>query len=155
MAVRKEDMSNVVKLKPKPRRVNLVRSRDEALHLLFPKLLGVLWESGKADTGAGAVHGKVSALLDESKIEVGGFILGRGTFAVHVYAPTARSPFAKVFSAHLGDTSLVDSRLFPYWGGRCSILSWKRGPWEDRIVADKAEPKTAAHLFTAGLARQR
>jgi hypothetical protein len=107
------------------------------------------WKAGHRRS---RVHGMVTALID-SQIELGGFKLSRGTFGIHVYAPTARSPWTKVFSAHLGDPSVVESRSFPYFGGRCGISSWKRGPWEDRISAERVDPRTVAHLLTAGLAR--
>jgi hypothetical protein len=146
-------MGKIVKLRPPPRKVSLVRRRDEALHLLIPKLLGVLWEAGRADKGPSAIHGKVTAPI-ESQIEVGGYLLGPGRFGIHVYVAIDGAEITKVFSAHLGDPSVVDSRLFPYYGGRCGILSWKRGPWEDRIVAEKIEPRTVAHLMTAGFTRE-
>jgi hypothetical protein len=45
-------MGKVITLETKPRRISGLRSRDEALHALLPKILGVLWEAGKPDTGA-------------------------------------------------------------------------------------------------------
>ena len=146
-------MGKVVKLKPPPRRVSFVRRRDEALHLLIPKLLGVLWEAGRADKGPSAIPGKVTAHI-EPQIEVGGYLLGPGRFGIHVYVPTDGTQITKVFSAHLGDFSVADPRFFTYYGGKCSILSWKRGAWEDCIVAEKVEPRTVAHLMTAGLTRE-
>jgi hypothetical protein len=148
----KLSVNNIVRLPIKPRRVSQVRSRDEALEILLPKFLGILWETGKVDKGIGALHGNVTAFID-GEVELGGFVLGYGVFGLHAYAPTARSPWTKVFSAHLGDPSVVDPSYFPYWGGRCCILSWKRGRWEDRIVAKREAPRTVAHLLTAGLAR--
>jgi hypothetical protein len=147
-------VGKIVPLQAKPKRVSLVRSREQALGILLPKFLGVLWDAGTMDEGIGALRGKVTAVID-GKIELGGLGLGYGAFVIHVYAPKARSPWTKVFSAHLGDSSVTVPRFFPYWGGRCGILSWKRGLWEDRIVAENVEPRTFAHLMTAGLTRSR
>ena len=53
-----------------------------------------------------------------------------------VYALTERAPLYKVFSVHLAVASaFVDPQFITYQAGRCGILSWKRGIWEDRIVA--------------------
>jgi hypothetical protein len=140
-------MSKVVLFRAKPRHVSLVRSRNEALESLIPKLLGILWEMGRFDR-----HGQVTAIID-ADIELGGYILGWGCFGLHVYAPSGLVSCLKVFSAHVGDRSITDPAYFPYWGGRCGILSWKRGPWEDRVITQHAEPRTFAHLMTAGLTR--
>src|SRR5215218_9813088 len=60
--------------------------------------------------------------------------------------------FKKVFSAYVASRSIIDG-VWPYWDGRCRILSWKRGVWEDRVVAEQVEPRTLAHLLHAGLTR--
>jgi hypothetical protein len=120
------------------------------LTLLLPKFLGILWETGKADLKSG--YGKVTAFID-SDIELGGYVLDRSRFAIHAYLLTKPMVWTKVFSAHLGDRSAVDPHYFPYWNGRCGILIWKRGTWEDRVEAQGVAPRTIAHLTTAGLTR--
>src|SRR3979490_1237671 len=104
-------MSNVVRLRPGPQR----DSRDRALHVLLPKFLGVLWESGKKDVAA--PRSPISALVD-TDITLGGLVLHPGIFVIHAYLlikPPIDCP--KVFSAHLRDHSVADSRHFSYWNG--------------------------------------
>ena len=151
-------MSKVVRLRVKPSLVSRTRSRDEALAILLPKFLGVLWEKGKPGGAAHpgdvrAIPGDVIATID-SELGIGASVLGDGRFILHAYASTERVPWTKVFSIHLGDRSVVeDPRFFRHWLGHCGILTWKRGLWEDRIAALKVEPRTFAHLMTAGLTR--
>jgi hypothetical protein len=146
------DVKKVILFRPKPSRVSLIRIREKALEILLPKFLGILCECGTLDGGVGAMYGKVTAHMEDD-IELGGFLLGRGRFGVHAYAPTARLRQGKVFSAHIGSFSVTDPRMFRYWGGHCGILSWKRGQWENRVAAHTAAPRTFAHVLTAGLTR--
>lgn len=140
-------MSEVLLFQAKPRHVSQLRSRNEALQILIPKMLGILWERGRVDR-----QGPLTAIID-ADIELGGYVLGCGRFGLHAYARSGPLSWPKVFSAHLGDRSITDPAHFPYWEGRCGILNWKRGPWEDRVVTQHAEPRTFAHLMTAGLTR--
>ena len=64
-----------------------------------------------------------------------------------VYALTERAPLYKVFSVHLAVASaFVDPKFFTYQAGRCGILSWERGIWEDRIVAAACEPGSMENI---------
>lgn len=156
-------MSNVTSF-PSPQRVSQIRSRDKALGILLPKLLGVLWERGEPGEIPGSTKAFIGNEIDlpgitidgrGREIELGG---GRnpgvhGAWHIHAYASTPRERWTKVFSAHIGSQMVADPEHFPYWDGRCAVLSWKRGPWEDRIAAERGEPRTVAHLLHAGLTR--
>ena len=74
----------------------------------------------------------------------------RAGYVIHAYEYTADDGWTKVFSAHLTDVALGDRKRFNYWGGRCAILSWKRGTWEDSVCAEPDEPRSLAHVNTAG-----
>jgi hypothetical protein len=83
---------------------------------------------------------------------IGGSALNTG-YVIHAYTRQAGADWVKVFSAHLADVVFGDPKRFKYWGGRCAILSWKRGPWEDRVYALPVEPRSLAHVHNAGLSR--
>jgi hypothetical protein len=122
--------------------VSTIRSRDKALDLLLPKFFGILCEMGKLEgqSAKAIIDGRIE--LQATKFRPNGIMLS-------AYAPTKKSPLDKVFSAHLAtDRSAVDPAHFPYQAGRCGILSWKRGAWEDRIVASAAKPHEIAQLLT-------
>jgi hypothetical protein len=122
-------------------RVSGIRSRDKALEYILPKFLGILWEKGRP----GALPGSVKATLGQD-VELDAAPFGAD-------APTSRDPITKVFSAHLTpDASFVDPHYFRYQGGRCAILSWSRGSWEDQIAAADAVARPIESL-KSGLAR--
>jgi hypothetical protein len=75
-------MGEIVLLPKRPRQVGAVRSRNEALEILVPKILGILWEKGRPDR-----QGLVTATIDED-IELGGYVLGRGRYGLHAYSPS-------------------------------------------------------------------
>ena len=122
--------------------VSTIRSRDKALDLLLPKFFGILCEMGKLEgqSAKAIIDGQIE--LQATKFRPDGIMLS-------AYAPTKKSPLDKVFSVQLAtDRTSVDPAYFPYQTGRCGILSWKRGAWEDRIVAAAAEPREIAQLLT-------
>jgi hypothetical protein len=134
-----------MQLWPWTRAVSENRSRNEVLDILIPKILGILWERGEPSRIG------VRALID-GDVTVGGFAVHERGFALHVYAPTRSRACEKVFSAHVGDPSVIDPTYFPYWQGRCGILNWKRGRWEDWIYVQSAAPRGLAQALTRGLA---
>jgi hypothetical protein len=49
----------------------------------------------------------------------------------------AGEQIVKVFSAHVNGCPIkFDPELFRYHSGRIAILSWRRGIWEDVVMAD-------------------
>src|SRR5271155_3748295 len=121
-------MNHVIQL-----RISAIRSRDEVISILVPKMLGILWEAGQPEKFSLAPsYGRVNALIgsDGGRIWTGAFVLGPENFGLDVYAPTVRSPITKVFSASIGTCPSGFCPPFTYWNGRCGILSWRRGPWE-------------------------
>ena len=134
----------------RPPVVSKTRSRDRALALLLPKFIGVLWERGQLSERPGSVK----ALIGDD-LELGASEIVHGGYAISAYLLLPDSRATKVLSAHVAASRAVIDGLWPYWGGLCSILSWKRGAWEDRIVAEQVQPRTVAHLLYAGLIRSK
>lgn len=134
---------------PAPHRaVSATRDREAALSRLLPKFLGVLWDIGEPDCLPGSVVAKVS-----DNLEIGGSVIDEVRFEVHAYVKVGAEKFDKVFSAQLAAVGGGDPLFFKRWGGRCGVLSWRRGPWEDAISEYPIPPRTMAHVITAGLAR--
>ncbi len=154
-------MDNVIQLWPNgcPRQISTIPSRDEVLSILVPKMLGLLWEAGEPEKFCSASnYRRVNAVINNEpghRVWAGALVFGSENFALDAYAPTVRSPITKVFSAHIGAHATPFGPPFKYWNGRCGILSWKRGLWEDRIANAPAAPRTLAHVLTAGLIRTR
>ena len=140
---------NVIEFPSKPKQVNLIRSRDKALDYLLPQILGLLWDRGGIDP-LREHAGKVVRL--GNGVVIGGEYLVRGAFLVHVYDPNP----TKVFSAHLAERAVIapDNYSHNYHQWRCSILSWRRGDWENDIVAEQTEPRTIAHVLVGGMTKR-
>lgn len=141
-------MAQVLNFPVPLRPVSATRNREEALSRLLPKFLGVLWDLGEP----GYLCGSVVAKINE-RLEIGGSPIDGVRFVVHAYVNVGPEKFVKVFSAHLAPVGGGDPGFFQRWGGRCSLLSWRRGPWEDVISEYPVPPRTIAHIITAGLAR--
>lgn len=124
--------------------VSAIRSRDKALDLLLPKFLWIVCGLG-TPSGTGRKRG-VRAIIDAG-LELHASPLRPYRMVASVYALTERAPSYKVFSVHLAVASaFVDPQFFTYQAGRCGILSWKRGIWEDRIVAAACEPGSMGNI---------
>ena len=122
--------------------VSTVRSRDKALDLLLPKFFGILWAIGVSQ---GQI---VKAIIDE-QIELHAVRFRPDGILLSVYAPTKKSPVDKVLSAQFAaDRTCVEPDHFRYQQGRCTILTWKRATWEDRIAAAPFEPRPLTDLRT-------
>ena len=144
-------MGEIIAFPSRLLRVSQMRIREDALGILLPKFLGILWECGAGDR-LGDIDSSFAAKL-EGEINLGAIEIDVARYCLHVYSPTARSKSDKVFSAHIADRCIADPAHFRYWRGRCCLLSWKRGEWEDQIAAHGAAPRTIAHVLTAGLKR--
>src|SRR5579863_2699737 len=114
-------------------RVSDIHDRDTALGMLIPTILGILWETGRRDELG------VKAAFDKN-IEI-----GASPIRTHAIMLSVWTPESKVLSFHLADdpASVVTSD-FRYQSGRCMLLSWKRGTWEDRIMTSAAQPREIA-----------
>lgn len=135
--------------------VSSIRNRDRALGILLPKFLGVLWRAPTPPLP--------SSIRPHDRLEVGGhtihidefFAIGASAFGnafcLHAYVWSPMRDWTKVFSAHVADPIFTKPKCFQYWGGRCAILSWKRGPWEDELCAQPDQPRSLAHVYTAGV----
>ena len=121
--------------------VSKLRSRDQVLDLIIPKILGLLGcPRTAAPTGVKVtVNGSIELYLRQ---------FADNGFALSVYAPTAKSLVDKVFSAHLVPfpPSGADPAFFCYQRGRCGVMSWKRGTWEDAIAESSNAPCEIAAL---------
>jgi hypothetical protein len=142
------NMVRILKFPVPLRAVSATRDREAALSRLLPKFLGVLWDLGEP----GHLPGSVVAIVNE-KLEIGGSPIDGVRFVAHAYVKVEPQKFVKVFSAHLAPVGGGDPMFFQRWGGRCGLLSWRRGPWEDVISEYPIPPRTMAHVITAGLAR--
>jgi hypothetical protein len=137
-------------------KVSDVRDRSKVLDILLPKFLGILW---RGVPGPGGVPH-----LGDTRLRVGGYVVPLGdeltiggtamdvAYMIHAYVRSPAEDWRKVFSAHLADKPFGDLN-FEYWNGRCALLSWKRGLWEDRLLMEPDEPRTFAHVQTAGLSK--
>jgi hypothetical protein len=123
-------------------------SRDETLHLLIPRLISILLARGSVKNGflrANVAH----------SLEISSIYIRAHTFAVSVYADLAGSGMGKVLSVHLSsEAALVDPDYFRYLDGRCSVLSWKRGEWEKRLMCYPAVARDLRDLAAGWLTRR-
>jgi hypothetical protein len=138
-------------------RVSTTRKRDTALAILVPKILGLLWDRGSCAAGSprAVVHVALVGELDGIVAHWTGMTaLGETQFyAISVYAFPRGAPSAtKVLSFQLS-TDHGPGSAFPYLEHRCSVMTWKRGTWEDALVVDPAVPRTIQQLATGGLVR--
>ena len=154
----------MVALPNKPKQINLIRSRDKALGCLIPQILGLIWERGGPDPHR--IHGDNNPTVRlESGIVVGGYCLRPGAFGLHAYqydgTPDLRRAYdgnpTKVFSVHLAERAVIAPRDegFKYHDGRCCVLSWRRGEWENAIVAERVKPRSIAHVLLGGMSKNR
>jgi hypothetical protein len=103
------------------------RDRDAVLGILVPKMLEIVRAKGLKIEGFGE---RSVQLTDEVVLSTSS--LGAERIMVSVYDGPA-----KVFSAHVNDSpNDFDPGFFRYRGGRVAVLSWRRGAWEDAVVAD-------------------
>jgi hypothetical protein len=130
------------------------RVRDEALDRIVPLLLGILWEAGQMDRRRGSVEAQ--PWVD---MRLGGCVVNpyacQLTVCVSDSFRDVLRHWTKVISVYVvPDSSAADPDLFRYQAGRCRILSWKqRGPWEDKLLATNAKPRSISQLLEFGLTR--
>jgi hypothetical protein len=123
-------------------------SRDEALGRLLPKIFGIVHERGeKIQEFSGR-----SAQLGGDITLTGGY-LGANRLLLSVYAPVKVGVgIMKVLSAHVTDLpAFGDPSFYRNCDGCVGLLSWRRGGWEDVIMADAATPRPISDVFLRGL----
>jgi hypothetical protein len=117
-------------------------NREEALLRLVPKMLGILWEEGQSSR----LPSSVLAVLPAG-IELSACYLLPNRIMLGAYSPV-NDRFVKVFSAHVTERSeLADPTFYRYVGGSVGLLSWRRGEWEEAVMAHAVKARAAADLL--------
>jgi hypothetical protein len=111
--------------------VSKIRNRDAVLEIILPKFFGILGVKGSKLPGFGACSVQ---LTDDIVLSASGIGVERVMLSAY---DVLNSEITKVFSAHVNDCpDGFDPGFFRYQGGRVAILSWRRGRWEDVVMAD-------------------
>jgi hypothetical protein len=125
-----------------------VKSREDTLRKLVPKILGIICEKGQKLHGLSG-H---SVQLGE-QLELSGSSMDANRIMLSVYSPV-RSKTLKVFSAHVTDLpGAGDPTFYRYLGGCVGLMSWRRGEWEAAILADAASDRSPSEALSNGLPR--
>jgi hypothetical protein len=118
------------------------RNREEALLQLVPKMLGILCDEGRSSH---LPSSRIAVL--STGIELSAYYLAPSRIMLGAYSPV-NDRFVKVFSAHVTERSeLANPTFYRYVGGSVSLLSWRRGEWEDEVMVHAAQAMTAADLI--------
>jgi len=123
-------------------RISTVRNRNEVLKHLLPKIFGIISERGQ---GLEA-YPSCSASLDGG-LTLLGCHLDPDRIALSAYRPL-RSQITKVFSVQVRNSPNSEDPDF-----RVGVLSWRRGPWEDAVMAHAATPLSLSETFLRGVFR--
>jgi hypothetical protein len=118
--------------------ISKVRNRSEVLKHLVPKIIGVIGERGQILEEYPGCSARLAG-----ELILTGSQLGPDQIALSVYW-TLKSQLTKVFSAHVCD-SLEN--------GCVGLMSWRRGTWEDAVMADAAAPLSLSEMFKRGVFR--
>src|SRR6266436_106547 len=111
------------------------RHREEVIARLLPKIFGIISERGYPSRD----HLGCSAELS-GELVLTGCMLGTDRIALSVYWPV-KSQIMKVFSAHVISTSSRgDPNFYRHWNGHLGLMSWRRGAWEDAVMAYPSAP---------------
>lgn len=126
--------------------VSKIRNRDAVLNIVVPKILGILCATGHKRHGFGGC----SVQLNETIVPCAGRI-GAECIMLSVY-DVVNSKIMKVFSAHVTDfPSAGNPTFYRYQDGRVGVMSWRRGSWEDVVMANEIAPQTVSEVFADGL----
>jgi hypothetical protein len=113
--------------------ISRVKDRDRVLQLLVPKIFGMLNCRGQRLHGFGgrSMHINELIVLSVSRIDA-------HRLMVSVY--NGRAPnLVKVLSLHVNDLpAAADPDFYRYLDGRVAVLNWRRGTWEDSIMAERS-----------------
>jgi hypothetical protein len=125
--------------------ISKIKNRDSVLELLVPKALGILRARGQSLHG----FGDCSVRLNET-IVLSAHCMDAHRLMLSAYDEPV-SDIVKVFSLHLTDfPSAMDSNFYRYRGGQVAVLSWRRGNWEDAIMADETASLSISEAFRQG-----
>jgi hypothetical protein len=123
---------------------NRRENRDEILGRLLPKIFGIVGEKGKKVQG---YSGRTAQLGVD--VTLTGSYLGANRLMLSVYGPVKIGVGTmKVFSAHVTDLpSFGDPSFFRNCNGCVGLMSWRRGAWEEAIMADAATSRPISDAF--------
>jgi hypothetical protein len=128
--------------------LSAVRNRDAVLANLLPKIFGIICSRGRGVHGVG----DCTAQLDGDLTVMAGHF-GPNSIQVAVYWPV-KGRQTKVLSAYVIASPIAgDPDRYRHMSGRVSLMSWRRGRWEDAIMADPAIPRSPSEVFVHGLLR--
>lgn len=122
------------------------RAAAGALDTLLCRILGLVWERGRAIDEAGTCA--TAEVFGE--VEIALCLVGGGVIDVSVNA-FVDSDWAPVFSAQLAETPA--GAEYKWWGGRCALNAWHRGGWELVIAKHATARRSLADLRSFGLTR--
>ena len=87
----------------------------------------------------------------QTEIELSGSYLAPSRIMLSAYWPV-NGRIVKVFSVHVTERpELGDPAFYRYVGGSVGLLSWRRGEWEDAIMAHHAQARAAAAVLLVKL----
>jgi hypothetical protein len=128
--------------------ISQVRGRNEVLKHLLPKIFGIICEKGQCFEDFPGC----SVRLD-GEVTLTGCHLGPNCIVLSAYWPL-KSQMTKVFSAHVIDLpSSGDPNFYRFWNGHVGVMSWRRGAWEDTVMANAATPLSLSETFLRGVFR--
>ncbi len=92
--------------------VSSIRSRDAVLEMLVPKLLGIVWTSGKFDKPGFLARCAPDLLIRATH------------FREDAIGLSVWDPSTKLLSLHIArDRAMVDPARFRYMSGKCCVLN--------------------------------
>jgi hypothetical protein len=125
--------------------VSNIRNRAAVLRMVVPKILGILCTRGQKlhDFGGRSVRLTETVVLSAHPIDAHRLMIG-------VYDGPVWE-IVKVLSLHVTDfPDAADPSFYRYQGGRVAVLSWRRGKWEDAVMADETAPISISEAFRQG-----
>jgi hypothetical protein len=128
--------------------ISTVRNRDKVLSYLLPKIFGIIFEKGHSLED----YPGCSARLD-GELTLTGCHLGPHRVVLSAYWPL-NSQITKVFSAHVIELpNSGDPNFYRFWNGHVGVMSWRRGAWEDTVMANAATSLSLFETFLRGVFR--
>jgi hypothetical protein len=128
--------------------ISKMRDRNEVLKHLLPKIFGIFCEEGQSIEELPGC----SVRLDGELILIGSHLdPDRIVLSAHW---TVKSRLTKVLSLHVTDLpSSGDPSFYRFYNGCVGVLSWRRGEWEDAVMAHGSRPLSLSETFLRGVFR--